>query len=200
MMTSTVWCARDRRARPREQATGIRAVPECRNAAPEATTCSILLRSVFITVVANTSAIRQIKTRCQTLAPLIDERLRRQWAGSEAQSYGRGGVSAIGRATGMSRNTIRKGIAEAVLRRKNPKAVVSTRVRRPGGGRKLLTESDPGFVFRPRESSDESLSMAWSFPAPRQKSLGRSLRRDSAFRVGIRGSERYRTICTSYLT
>ena len=94
--------------------------------------------------VPDAPAIRQIKTRYRTLAPVMDERLRRQWAASEAQSYGRGGVSAVSSATGMSRNTIRKGIAETVLRKKNPKAVVSTRVRRPGGGRKALTESDPG--------------------------------------------------------
>src|SRR2546429_6688372 len=80
--------------------------------------------------VPDARAIRQIKTRYRTLAPVMDERLRRQWAASEAQSYGRGGVSAVSSATGMSRNTIRKGIAETVLRKKNPKAVVSTRDRK----------------------------------------------------------------------
>jgi len=82
--------------------------------------------------VPDARAIRQIKTRYRTLAPVMDERLRRQWAASEAQSYGRGGVSAVSSATGMSRNTIRKGIAETVLRKKNPKGQYSCT---PPGGR-----------------------------------------------------------------
>jgi hypothetical protein len=59
----------------------------------------------------------------------MDERLRRQWAASEAQSFGRGGVSAVSRATGMSRNTVRRGMAETALRKAKPKAPVSTRIR-----------------------------------------------------------------------
>ena len=42
----------------------------------------------------------------------MDERVRRQWAATEAQAYGWGGVSAVSSATGMSRKTIRKGLAE----------------------------------------------------------------------------------------
>src|SRR5437762_3008026 len=63
--------------------------------------------------VPDARAIRQIRTRYRTLAPLMDERLRRQWAASEAQSLGRGGVSAVSRATGMSRNTARRGMTES---------------------------------------------------------------------------------------
>ena len=46
----------------------------------------------------------------------------------------------------MSRNTIRKGLAELEAREKRPKAVVETRLRREGGGRKCLTETDPGLL------------------------------------------------------
>jgi hypothetical protein len=88
------------------------------------------------------SALRQIKSRYRSLGPLMDERLRRQWAATEAQAYGRGGLSAVSSATGMSRNTIRKGLAELAARKKNPKAVVDARVRKQGGGRKRLTETD----------------------------------------------------------
>src|SRR5438093_8826201 len=90
------------------------------------------------------SALRQIKSRYRALAPLMDERMRRQWAASEAQSYGRGGVSAVSSVTGMSRNTIRKGLAELAARKKNPRAPVAARIRQKGGGRKRLTETDPG--------------------------------------------------------
>jgi hypothetical protein len=84
------------------------------------------------------SAIRQIKSRYSGLAPLMDERMRRQWAATEAQTYGWGGLSAVSDATGMSRNTIRKGMTELEVRNKNPKAVVDAGLRRKGGGRKCL--------------------------------------------------------------
>ena len=66
----------------------------------------------------------------------MDERLRRQWAATEAQAYGRGGLSAVSSAVGMSRNTIRKGLVELAARKKNPRAPVTARVRKEGGGRK----------------------------------------------------------------
>ncbi|MHB8563128.1 MAG: ISAzo13 family transposase, partial [Acidiferrobacteraceae bacterium] len=55
------------------------------------------------------SKIHQIKSRYVSLAPLMDERMRRQWAATEAQTYGWGGLSAVSDATGISRNTIRRG-------------------------------------------------------------------------------------------
>ncbi len=94
----------------------------------------------------NQSSLRQIKTRYGALGPLMDERMRRQWAATEAQTYGWGGLSAVSAATGLSRNTIRKGLAEIAARKKNPRAKVTSRVRTIGGGRKRLTESDPGLT------------------------------------------------------
>jgi hypothetical protein len=84
----------------------------------------------------NQSSLRQIKTRYGALGPLMDERMRRQWAATEAQTYGWGGLSAVSAATGLSRNTIRKGLAEIAARKKNPRAKVTSRVRTIGGGRK----------------------------------------------------------------
>ena len=55
-------------------------------------------------------------------------------------------MSAVSHATGMSRNTIRRGVAELEVRKKQPQAVVEARLRRAGGGRKCLTESDPGLL------------------------------------------------------
>jgi hypothetical protein len=43
----------------------------------------------------NVSALRQIKSKYRRLAPMMDERMRRQWAASEAEAYGWGGVSAV---------------------------------------------------------------------------------------------------------
>jgi len=73
----------------------------------------------------------------------MDERVRRQWAATEAQAYGWGGVSAVSSATGMSRKTIRKGLAELGVRERDRDAPVLSRLRGPGGGRKRLIETDP---------------------------------------------------------
>ena len=81
------------------------------------------------------SAIEQIESKYCSLASALDERARRHWAASEARAYGWGGVSAVSDATGMSPNTIRKGLAELADRQADPLAEVTTRLRKAGGGR-----------------------------------------------------------------
>ena len=76
----------------------------------------------------------------------MDERMRRQWAASEAESIGWGGVLAVSAATGLSRNTVAVGIEELEHRRAHPKQAVDVRVRSPGAGRKPLTQVDPGLL------------------------------------------------------
>ena len=89
------------------------------------------------------SAIEQIESKYQSLASVLDERARRHWAATEARAYGWGGVSAVREATGMSPNTIRKGLVELAAREGEPDSDVGWRLRKPGGGRKRLTETDP---------------------------------------------------------
>ena len=88
-------------------------------------------------------AVQRMESKFRALGPLLDERLRRQWAAAEATAYGWGGIQAVSRATGLSPHTIRKGQAELAARRKKPNAPWSTRLRREGGGRKPKTVSDP---------------------------------------------------------
>jgi len=68
--------------------------------------------------------------------------MRRQWAAAEARELGWGGVSAVAGATGLSRPTIVAGLRELdqPAHRRSAEAV---RVRRPGAGRRPLTETDP---------------------------------------------------------
>ena len=82
------------------------------------------------------ATIRQIAAKYRALGELMDERMRRQWAATEAQSYGWGGLQAVSGATGMSANTIRKGLGELARREENPDEPLGTRLRREGGGRK----------------------------------------------------------------
>lgn len=87
--------------------------------------------------------VERIRQKYVALAPVMDERARRQWAASEAQSLGWGGVAVMARATGLARNTIRTGIQELEHRARHPAEAVEDRVRRPGAGRKRLQQLDP---------------------------------------------------------
>jgi len=81
-----------------------------------------------------------IKERYARVAGTLDERGRRAVAASEALAIGWGGITAVARATGLSRTVIARGIKE--LSGTVPVAP-SGRVRRPGGGRKTTAETDP---------------------------------------------------------
>ena len=96
----------------------------------------------------NQDLIKQIASKFDLLGPLMDERMRRQWAASEAKAYGRGGLHAVSRATRMAPNTIRKGIQELDARTNNPGKEISPRIRESGGGRKQASENDPELVKR----------------------------------------------------
>ena len=89
------------------------------------------------------TAANRIASKYSALEPLMDERMRRQWAATEAQALGRGGLQAVSAAIKMSPNTIRKGMRELAWRENNPREEISTRLRRPGGGRKRCSEVDP---------------------------------------------------------
>jgi hypothetical protein len=92
------------------------------------------------------AAIEGIALRYVALASLMNERLRRQWAAAEANSYGWGGIRAVSRATGISPNTIARGIAELGSQTAGSAGTHGARVREPGGGRKRATDADPGLA------------------------------------------------------
>jgi hypothetical protein len=89
--------------------------------------------------------IRSIRRKFRALRPRMDERLRRQWAAAEARELGRGGVTAVACATGMSRTTITVGGRELELPIKQ-REQEALRVRRPGGGRRSLSQTDPDLL------------------------------------------------------
>jgi len=90
------------------------------------------------------STRERIHQKFLSLHLIMDERVRRQWAASEAIAIGWGGLALVAQATGLARNTIAQGIRELKERAAHPDLPVSIRVRRAGAGRKLLTEADPG--------------------------------------------------------
>jgi len=92
------------------------------------------------------AAIERIRQKYLALVPMMDERMRRQWAATEASDLGWGGVSTVSVATGLARNTITVGAGEVEYRQAHPEEVVGVRIRSPGGGRKSLSETDPGLL------------------------------------------------------
>jgi hypothetical protein len=97
------------------------------------------------------NVIKRIGQKYAALSPRMDERMRRQWAGVEARALGWGGITTVAAATGLTMNTIRRGMAEtAALERCPDQGPIpktrdrDTRVRRAGGGRKSLVDKSPG--------------------------------------------------------
>jgi hypothetical protein len=81
-----------------------------------------------------------IRERWLIVRDELDERGRRMWAAAEARSHGRGGIAAVVRATGMSSETVRRGLAEVRSGQRAPEG----RVRRSGAGRPPISEREPG--------------------------------------------------------
>jgi hypothetical protein len=73
---------------------------------------------------------------------LLDEKARRLVLGAVARAAGDGGTGAVAKRTGASWQTVADGAAELASEDVAP----AGRVRRPGGGRKKLAETDPGLV------------------------------------------------------
>jgi Rhodopirellula transposase DDE domain len=78
----------------------------------------------------------------ELVLPMLDERSRRLVLGAVARAAGDGGAGAVASLTGASWQTVADGAAEVASGETAPPG----RVRRPGGGRRPLAESDPGLL------------------------------------------------------
>ena len=79
-----------------------------------------------------------LEKKITQMMPKLNEKQLRQYLGSEAQALGRGGIAAIARISGKSRNTIVAGIRE------NRSGEDTTEgIRRIGGGRKSIKVKYP---------------------------------------------------------
>ena len=113
--------------------------------------------------------VERVRGKFTTLVGMMDERMRRQWAATEALAVGWGGVTAVSLATGLSRNTVDVGIREIRARKKQRNCVVvSHRIRRVGGGRKPIMESDPAIsgvldgLVEPLTRGDPESPLRWT--------------------------------------
>lgn len=80
-----------------------------------------------------------VQQRFGIVAPYLTEPCRRIWAAAEAAIIGAHGITIVAAATGLSRTTIHKAQQEVDDGSLPPRP----RQRRPGGGRKPLSETDP---------------------------------------------------------
>lgn len=86
----------------------------------------------------------EIKSRYASLKGTLTERSRRLFAGSEALSFGWGGITAVSRATGLSFETVRRGLAECKAIESGQAPLLGPQQSRlSGGGRKKLTVKQP---------------------------------------------------------
>src|SRR2546425_2377389 len=113
-----------------------------------------------------------IRRRFRLIERHLDERLRRLVAAAEVAAAGAGGVSAVARATGVSRRAIRAGAKE--LKARGAAALAPGRVRRPGGGRKRTIDQDPTLVadleklIEPTTRGDPQSPLRWTCKSVRR--------------------------------
>ena len=118
-----------------------------------------------------------IAEKFNALSPILTEQGRRLWAATEAMVLGRGGVSLVARATGLSRPTIYAGIRELRGELAAQPGRGQGRSRRAGGGRKRRVEHDLTLLtdlealVEPTTRGDPESPLRWTC-----KSLRRSRR------------------------
>jgi len=105
-----------------------------------------------------------MRERFGLLSPHLDERGRRLFAATEANSAGYGGIAAVSRITGIAPSTIGRGRNELA----QDVSLEAGRLRRPGGGRKRLVASDPALLpallalVEPTERGDPMSALRWT--------------------------------------
>ena len=105
-----------------------------------------------------------IRERFTSLSPHLDERGRRLFAATEANSAGYGGIAAVTRITGIAASTIGRGLDELAQN----VGLEAGRLRRPGGGRKPLVAKDPGLLpallalVEPTARGDPMSALRWT--------------------------------------
>lgn len=111
-----------------------------------------------------------IKRRFELVSGELNERSRRLVAASEAVAIGWGGISAVSRATGLSRKAISHGIQE--LQEKGEPD--ERRIRRTGGGRKTTVSKDKSLqedlerLVEPVTRGDPESPLRWTCKSVRK--------------------------------
>ena len=111
-----------------------------------------------------------IQAKYQALTGRLDEATLRLWAATEARSLGRGGVSLVAKAIGMSRTTVHAGLAELKAEESAATHAGDARLRSRaiGGGRKRLADKDASLLHdldalvEPASRGDPMSPLRWT--------------------------------------
>lgn len=113
------------------------------------------------------SIIEPIRIRFNKLAWTLDERMRRLFAAAEASALGRGGITKVAQATGVSRRAIHVGLRE-LSDLKEPVENPPKRIRKEGAGRKSVIQTDVGLMsaleklVEPMTRGDPESPLRWT--------------------------------------
>lgn len=111
--------------------------------------------------------IEPIRIRFNKLAWTLDERMRRLFAAAEASALGRGGITKVAQATGVSRRAIHVGLRE-LSDLKEPVKNPPKRIRKEGAGRKSVIQTDVGLMsaleklVEPMTRGDPESPLRWT--------------------------------------
>ncbi|MDN3514599.1 MAG: ISAzo13 family transposase [Candidatus Brocadia sp.] len=132
-----------------------------------------------------------LKEKLLYVWPYLNERSRRVLAAAEAKQLGRGGISLVSRACGLSRVTITKGIRELANEDELPPVI---RIRRKGAGRQSLISAKPDLpamledLIEPTSRGDPESPLRWTCKSTRV--LAKELTRQGC-RISQRRSRDY---------
>jgi len=108
-----------------------------------------------------------IRQRWTSFGSKLDERGRRLFAAAEVKAAGRGGLAAVSEITGIARSTIQRGLLDL-----DAPVLAGSRVRREGGGRREIADTDPTLIndlrtlAEPATMGDPVHSLTWVSKSP----------------------------------
>jgi hypothetical protein len=109
-------------------------------------------------------AVRVLAVKFAEIFPHLDERQRRLLLGAEARALGYGGIRLVAQAAGVREATVSLGVDELDS---------GAEPRRPGGGRKRLSDLDPGLrpallaLVEPDERGNPVSPLRWTTKSTR---------------------------------
>lgn len=118
-----------------------------------------------------------LEEKYKLLAPHLDERTRRLVAAADAISLGHGGVTHVSAASGLSRVAITNGKKELENTEETSSSPSGGRIRKKGGGRKKLTQTQEGIkvalekLVAPHTMGDPETPLLWTSKSLRKLSL-----------------------------
>ena len=119
----------------------------------------------------NEDMVEKVRKKFERLSSVLDERSRRLWAAVKAEALGYGGQSIVAKATGLSRTTLHRARLENA---RNLAGTPLARIRQAGGGRKKLTQREPGLLsalealVEPTTRGDPESALRWTCRSTRQ--------------------------------